>query len=78
MKMILLHPNLILLTGNRTKKDASPGPAGVLHGNASILQRPVDTLKELLLLRVHLFHLAVADAEELVVELVEPGIRFQF
>lgn len=76
--MIHLRLNLILFTRNRTKKYASPGPAGVLHGNASILQRPVDTLKKLLLLRVHLFHLAVADAEKLVVELVEPGLRFEF
>lgn len=64
--------NLILLTCNRTKKHAGPGPAGVLHGNAGILQCPVDALKELLLLRVHLFHLAIADAEKPVVEFVEP------
>lgn len=60
------------LTRNRTKKHAGPGPAGVLHGDAGVLQRPVDALEELLLLRVHLLHLAVADAEKLVVELVVP------
>lgn len=64
--------NLIPLTRNRTKKHARPGPTGVLHGNASILQCPVDTLKQLLLLRVHLFHLAVTDTEKLVVEFVKP------
>lgn len=63
---------MILLTRSHTEKHACPGAAGVLHGNASILQRPVDTLKQLLLLRVHLFHLAVADPEKLVVEFVKP------
>lgn len=60
------------LTRNRTKKHACPGPVGVLHGDASVLQRPVDTLEELLLLRVHLLHLDVANAEKLVVEVVVP------
>lgn len=56
-----------------TKKDSGSCPAGFFHGNASVLQSPVNTLKELLLLRVHLLHLTVTDAKKLVVKFIKPA-----
>ena len=58
---------------NLTKEHSSPGATGLLHGQPGVLQSPVDTLEKLLLLRVHLLHLAVTDTEQLVVKLIEPG-----
>ena len=56
-----------------TKEHPSPGAAGLLHGQPGVLQGPEDTLEELLLLGVHLLHLAVTDTEQLVVKVIEPG-----
>lgn len=55
-----------------TKKYSRPGATCIFQGNAGILQCPVDTLEELLLLRVHLFHFTVTDAKKLVIKLIEP------
>lgn len=54
-----------------TNKDPCPGPTGLFQRNTSILQCPVDTPEEQLLLRVHLFHFTVTDAKIPVIKLVE-------
>ena len=71
MSFLLLH--LIHVFHHLTKEHSGSGAAGLLHGQPGVLQGPVHTLEQLLLLGVHLLHLAVADTEELVVKLIEPG-----
>lgn len=54
-----------------TDEHPCTGATGLLHWNSSVLQSSVNTLQQVLLLRVHLFHFTVADAEELVVKFIE-------